>query len=302
MALRSSSASSPWNRVARCSGEPVLNLIINADDLGLHPAVRRAVEEGAARGTITSASVLANGPDVANVRPLARVSLGAHLNVLRGKPLSPPHEVSTLINARGEFLGSWRAFALRLVRGAIDRDEVKLEWGRQVESLRERGLTLSHVDSEKHTHCSPSLFPIACEVAVEHNISFVRTCIDVSSSRAIGIGTLRRLVLRRMMARCSLPSNLRSTTGVWGITHQGAQFTAHAFAESMTQAGLADDITIEIITHPGRTNATDHNIDASFGRMRVEALWEPELRSLLEDAWLTTVQRFSGRLVSFDEL
>ncbi|MFN9910300.1 MAG: ChbG/HpnK family deacetylase, partial [bacterium] len=40
-----------------------LQLIINVDDIGLHPAVRRAVEACAARGTVTSASVLANGPD-----------------------------------------------------------------------------------------------------------------------------------------------------------------------------------------------------------------------------------------------
>ncbi|MFN5497128.1 MAG: ChbG/HpnK family deacetylase, partial [bacterium] len=74
-----------------------LRLIINVDDLGLHPAVRRAIEECAALGTVTSASVLANGPDIDAVKPIAGVSFGAHLNILRGKPLSPAHEVRSLV-------------------------------------------------------------------------------------------------------------------------------------------------------------------------------------------------------------
>ena len=35
-----------------------LQLIINVDDIGLHPAVRRAVEACAERGTVTSATPL----------------------------------------------------------------------------------------------------------------------------------------------------------------------------------------------------------------------------------------------------
>ena len=78
-------------------------LIVNVDDLGLHPAVRRAVEACAAQGTVTSASVLANGPDQDAVRPYPGLTLGAHLNILRGAPLSPPREVASLVGENGLF-------------------------------------------------------------------------------------------------------------------------------------------------------------------------------------------------------
>ena len=123
-----------------------LEIIMNVDDLGLHPAVRRAVETCASLGTVTSASVLANGPDLAAVRAIPGVSLGAHLNILRGAPLSPAHEVRSLVDKNGLFLGSAAKLAWRVACGALKRDEIRLEWSRQVALLREKGLTLSHVD------------------------------------------------------------------------------------------------------------------------------------------------------------
>ena len=151
-----------------------LEIIMNVDDLGLHPAVRRAVETCASLGTVTSASVLANGPDLAAVRAIPGVSLGAHLNILRGAPLSPAHEVRSLVDKNGLFLGSAAKLAWRVACGALKRDEIRLEWSRQVALLREKGLTLSHVDGEKHTHCLPGLFSVACDVAAEHGIRWVR--------------------------------------------------------------------------------------------------------------------------------
>lgn len=63
-----------------------MRLVVNVDDVGLHPAVQRAVEACAAEGIVTSASVLANGPYVRDARSLTGIGLGAHLNLLRGDP------------------------------------------------------------------------------------------------------------------------------------------------------------------------------------------------------------------------
>ena len=171
----------------RVAARAPLELIVNVDDLGLHPAVRRAVEACAAIGAVTSASVLANGPDLASVRPVAGVSLGAHLNILRGPPLSPAREVRSLLGADGNFTGSAAALAWRVARGVVRRDEVRLEWSRQVAALRERGLALSHVDGEKHTHCLPGLFAVACEVAADR--SRLAAAAQSSAAGAGGAGT-----------------------------------------------------------------------------------------------------------------
>ena len=103
-------------------------LIVNVDDPGLHPAVRRAVEACAAQGTVTSASVLANGPDQDAVRPYPGLTLGAHLNILRGAPLSPPREVASIVGENGLFLGSFSQLAFRALRGQLQLEQVRLEY------------------------------------------------------------------------------------------------------------------------------------------------------------------------------
>jgi predicted glycoside hydrolase/deacetylase ChbG (UPF0249 family) len=170
-----------------------IDVIINVDDIGLHPAVRRAVEDCAAHGSVTSASVLANGPDIDAIRPYPGISLGAHLNILRGTPLSPRAEVRTLVGDDGNFVGSLAKLAWRAARGMLDPCEVRLEWSRQVAFLRGRGLELTHADGEKHTHCLPGLFTVACDVAREHGISWIRRSDEKFTARGSGAGLAGRV-------------------------------------------------------------------------------------------------------------
>ena len=276
-----------------------LELIINVDDLGLHPAVRRAIEECAALGTVTSASVLANGPDIDAVRPIAGVSLGAHLNILRGPPLSPVHEVRSLVGDDGNFVGSAAKLASRVFRGAVKRDEVRLEWSRQVAALRGRGLALSHVDGEKHTHCLPGLFAVACEVASEHGIRWVRRSDERFGNLHLGAPALRRALLRALCVSARTNASTESTDAVWGIAEQGTAFTAAASERALAGLGRR---RIEVVCHPGNRADGDPALPSSFGRMRVHELWEPEFRSLRDGSWRETAARNRWKLVNFETL
>lgn len=274
-----------------------LQLIINVDDLGLHPAVRRAIEECAALGTVTSASVLANGPDIGAVKPIAGVSLGAHLNILRGAPLSPAHEVRSLIGDDGLFVGSAAKLAARVLRRAVKRDEVRLEWSRQIAALRDRGLVLSHVDGEKHTHCLPGLFAVACEVAAEHGIRWVRRSDERFGNMRFGSPAMRRAILRALCVSAHTNPSTESTDAVWGIAEQGASFTAEACERALKGIGPR---TVEVVCHPGNRVEGDLALPASFGRMRVHELWAPEFRSLRDGAWRETAARNRWKLVNFE--
>ena len=276
-----------------------LQLIINVDDIGLHPAVRRAVEACAARGTVTSASVLANGPDQDAIRPYPGVSLGAHLNILRGAPLSPASEVRSLLGDDGLFLGSAAKLAWRVLRRQIVASEVRLEWSRQVAHLRERGLALSHVDGEKHTHCLPGLFAIACDVAREHGIPWVRRSDERFGNARLGAPAIRRGVLRALCAYAQTGPDIRTTDAVWGIAEQGARLTPDACTRALK--GIGPRI-IELVCHPGLRADGDPALPATFGRMRVHKLWEPEFRSLMEGAWQEAAARNGWQLTSFDRL
>ncbi|MCE2881742.1 MAG: ChbG/HpnK family deacetylase [Planctomycetaceae bacterium] len=272
-------------------------LVVNVDDIGLHPAVRRAVERCAGLGTVTSASVLANGPDTDAMRPYAGVSLGAHLNILRGAPLSPAREVRSLVDARGLFVGSWAKLAQRVAIGAVDLDEVRLEWTRQVRSLLERGLSLSHLDGEKHTHCFPPLFTVACEVAEAHGIGFVRMSNERFGNRAFGSAALRRMTLRVLCGLSRKTPGVRTTPAVWGIAEQGAACTPEACMHALR--GVTHGF-VEIVCHPGLRKQGDPELPATFGRMRVHELWEPEFRSLTERPWRELAAAAGWRLAGFD--
>jgi predicted glycoside hydrolase/deacetylase ChbG (UPF0249 family) len=274
-----------------------LRLIINVDDLGLHPAVRRAIEECATLGTVTSASVLANGPDIDAVKPIAGVSFGAHLNILRGKPLSPVHEVRSLVGDDGLFVGSAAKLAARVMRRAVKRDEVGIEWSRQVAALRDRGLALSHVDGEKHTHCLPGLFAVACEVAAEHGIRWVRRSDERFGNLRVGSPAMRRAVLRALCVSAHTNPSTESTDAVWGIAEQGAALTAEACERALKGIGPR---TVEVVCHPGNRVEGDPALPASFGKMRVHELWAPEFRSLRDGSWRETAARNRWKLVNFE--
>ena len=276
-----------------------LQLIINVDDIGLHPAVRRAVEACAALGTVTSASVLANGPDQDAIRPYPGVSLGAHLNILRGAPLSPASEVRSLLGDDGLFLGSAAKLAWRVLRRQIVASEVRLEWSRQVAHLRERGLALSHVDGEKHTHCLPGLFAIACHVAREHGIRWIRRSDERFGNARLGAPAIRRGVLRALCAYAQTGPEIRTTDAVWGIAEQGARLTPDACTRALKGIGPR---VIELVCHPGLRADGDPALPATFGRMRVHELWEPEFRSLMDGAWQEAAARNGWQLTSFDRL
>src|SRR5258706_7379115 len=131
-------------------------VVVTADDFGLCAAVNRAVARAHDEGVLTSASLLANGPAFEEAVAIARarpaLSIGVHLTLFRGRPLSPPARVASLLDARGCFLANgWRLFA-RGVSGRVARDEIRLECEAQVARILAAGLKPAFVNSEKHAH------------------------------------------------------------------------------------------------------------------------------------------------------
>ena len=73
-----------------------MDIALHVDDLGLHPAVNEALLAAARAGTLSGASLMANGPAAleaaAAVRQLPGPGLALHLSIVRGRPLAPPAE------------------------------------------------------------------------------------------------------------------------------------------------------------------------------------------------------------------
>ena len=285
-----------------------LRVVVNADDLGLHVAVRRAVDRLSVLGCLKSASVLANGPDVVAAARVEGVSLGAHLNILRGRPLSPPHEIRSLVGDDGLFLGRYAALFHRYATGALRLTEVELEWSRQVQRLLELGMRISHVDGEKHTHVWPTLLPVAASIAERFAVPFLRVPRERWRLNASWTGQARVLTLRWWLRAADSPfvrGTVRATDEVWGIGQKGEQLTAARFVADFSdppEPTAAASRTVEIVCHPGDELPHDGDLPSQFGTMGVRAGWRPEYQNLADSAWIEAFSARGWKFASFEDL
>lgn len=123
---------------------------------------------------LTSATLLANAPffceAVGLSEGLPRLGVGLHLNIVRGRPLSPPGETPDLIGADGRF----RPFRLRRFGPGI-LGQIEREYRRQFEKILAAGIRPTHIDFEKHHAWQKPLYALACRLAAEYGVSAVRT-------------------------------------------------------------------------------------------------------------------------------
>ncbi len=273
-------------------------LIVNVDDLGLHPAVRRAVERLAAVGTVTSATLLVNGPDFAQAVGCRAVPVGVHLNVVRGRPILPPDAVRSLVDREGLFLGSYGVLLARYLAGRLRLEEIEAEWDAQIARAREGGLDPSHLDSEKHTHALPRLMPVAQRLARRHAIPWVRRPVERLHVRGVPAGGFARLALLGWFSLFHRPAaGVAWADSAWGIAEQGSRLTPHAFARYARR--LRSGSIIEIACHPGLPEDADPALPAEYGRLRVAAQWLLEYNSLSDPAWFETLGSLGVTLVSY---
>lgn len=249
-------------------------VVVNVDDLGLHPAVRRAVESLA--GSVTSATILSNGMDVENIRPVEGVGFGVHLNILRGRPVSAVSRVPSLIDGEGIF---WRDYTLlyrKYLLGKINLREVELEWEAQIGRVRDLGFEITHLDSEKHIHAWPKLMTIACNLAKRHGIKWVRRPHQhLSGKDFLSV----KLLLLSVWAKFQKPTpGIYWPDSVWGINNQGTNLDFKRLSAYLS--AYPKSRVVELCCHPGIADEHDAPIDASFGKMGIPACWKAEAAEL----------------------
>lgn len=146
-------------------------LIVNADDYGHTPGVSRGIREAHLHGIVTSTTAMMNMATVEEALMQAgqscpNLGIGVHLVLTTGRPVSPLHEVGTLVNSDGEFWGE-EGLIERIHQ--IDLEQVRREWTAQVEKyVRITGKKPDHLDSHHHAaYYSPGLCEIHLQLARE---------------------------------------------------------------------------------------------------------------------------------------
>lgn len=271
-------------------------LIVNADDFGLTSGVNRAIVEGNRSGIVTSATLMANAKatelaiDLAKSQPSLKT--GCHVVLIDGVPLTA--NLSSLTESSQRFRSSLKQFAFAAVRGQIAADEIQREVEAQIRKLQSRGITLTHLDSHKHTHMFPHILrPLvraakACGVRAVRNPFEPMRCWPAGMVfgspglwlRSAGVMTFQMFAaeFRRLMKE----EGMVSTDGTVGIAVTGL-----LNPKKLLQILEAlPDGTWELVCHPGYS---DSDLQAAGTRLtqsreiELSALTSADTRKALAD-------------------
>ena len=133
-------------------------LIINADDFGLTEGVNRAVLELNTAEVVPSATLMATGrafrEAVHSAFVQTSLGVGCHVVLVDGRPELHPAELPTLA-PEGRLRSSLTTFMVDLFGGRIASREIEREAIAQIRQLQSAGITVTHLDTHKHTHLAP---------------------------------------------------------------------------------------------------------------------------------------------------
>lgn len=286
-------------------------LIINADDLGLTPGVNRAICEANGNGVVTSATLMANGAAFGNAvesirsRPARRLSIGCHLVLVDGAPITQPERVSSLVKTSAEFRQGIGELAFAAQRRKLDPTEIETEAVAQFKKIWSAGIQPSHFDSHKHTHMFSQILDPVMRAARTCGITRVRNPFEPRNplplawlrrnrtllKRALQVRALR--VMRSKWLRLVKDAGFKTPDGSLGVVTTGDLDATllRALLENMPEG------TWELVCHPGYN---DPDLDKIRTRLRASRAQELELLTSPETKRF--IDSLGIELITYNEL
>jgi hopanoid biosynthesis associated protein HpnK len=259
-------------------------LILNADDFGLTAGVNRAIIELHRAGLLTSTTLMAKAAAADEAIEIARstptLGVGCHVVLVDGEPALPARQLPTLVDPRtGRFQPTLGAFLQRLLTGCIRFSEIQAEAAAQIALLQSRGVSLTHIDTHKHTHIFPGVLRPMLRAARAAGIRAARNPFEPAWSRR---ATHHAPWLRRAevsLLRLLEPTFRRIVAEEGFVTTDGAiGVLATGTLDAATITSLLSNLpagTWELVTHPGYNDA-----DLAQARTRLLASRETEREAL----------------------
>jgi chitin disaccharide deacetylase len=270
-------------------------LIVNADDWGLTPAVNRGVVRAFQDGIVTSASLLVTGSAFEEAVTLARqnpkLDVGLHLALVEERAVLGHDALPTLVDETGRFPRTSAEFIRRAVLGRISWHEVEREIAAQIALFQKTGLRLSHVNSHQHLHMFPPVFQIVRRLTRGMDNVWIRNSAG-PWRKSLGVRMGRwvqqlGLNLTSLSARVLQGSPLtQMPDGMYGFEVSGS-LTRRALEQILQKIphGL-----YELICHPGEDDAETRRQYSHWGYRwaeELEALTAPETWVVLKEQGIT---------------
>jgi hopanoid biosynthesis associated protein HpnK len=290
----------------------VRRLIVNADDFGLTSGVNRAIVEAHTHGIVTSATLMANGRAFEEAVSLAKtvpsLSVGCHIVLIDGEPVLDAAQLLTLTSQHSRparFRDGLKLFAARALAGRLDPGEIEAEVSAQIRKIQAAGISVSHVDTHKHTHLFPAVLrPLlraarACGVHAVRNPFGPRKPMkssDLWTRPSLWTRYAEVRILRALSGKFGIVASQESLVtpdGTLGIVVTGA------LDEKLFRgiAAIVPEGTWEFVCHPGYN---DDDLKSANTRLRESR--EAELRILTMPEARQWLLNSGIELISYREL
>lgn len=259
-------------------------LIINADDFGLTEGVNRAILELNAADVLPSATLMSTGlafrqaVHAAFTQPA--LGVGCHVVLVDGRTELHPTDLPTLA-AGGRLRTQISSFMVDAFGGRITTEEIKLEAIAQIRHVQSSGITVTHVDTHKHTHMFPRVFHPLIRAAQACGVPAIRNPFEpdwslkltenAPTARRLQVRTLR--LFREQFLRAVRAARLHTTDGSLGVLATGT-FDADYVIRLLMRMPAG---TWELVCHPGYVDEALH-----LAGTRLIATRETERAALLQ--------------------
>ena len=278
-------------------------VIINADDFGIHESINNGILAGHRHGAISSTTIIAAGEAFDHAIKLAAAApalgIGVHLTLVSERSVASPEKVASLVDAEGRLPRLYPQFLKQLLQGSISLAHIRYELTAQIEKVLAAGIQPTHLDSHQHMHVVPGVIDIALDLAKRYGIRAIRIPDEplfffggyrTSVGRFIGRGGLSALasLARRKAAR----KGLAVPQHFYGMLAGGHMIEQNLLA-IMAQLPAG---TSEIMMHPGADDA------AMVQHYGWHFNWQAELAAVTGEKLKNQLAVQGIKLISFREL
>jgi hopanoid biosynthesis associated protein HpnK len=153
-------------------------VIINADDFGRSSEINAAVIKAHRQGVLTSTSLMVGGEAVEEAIMLAKdnptLAVGLHLVVVSGRAISPPDQISAIVNERGYFPDDPFRIGVKYFINREAQQALAREVSAQFERFAATGLSMAHVDGHLHMHMHPTVFNLLLPLTERYGAGGIR--------------------------------------------------------------------------------------------------------------------------------
>ena len=282
-------------------------IIINADDFGLTEGVNRAVIACHKMGTVSSATLMANGPawrhavDLALAHP--SLGVGLHFNLTLGRPTAPSFEVPSLVDGSGNFFPR-SILERRALLGRLRPEDVARELAAQYQKLSGAGIKPTHIDGHQHAHVLPGVFRAVAGFCREKGLPVRRPKVSppipgqTGSAPPLTPRRLRRALLKALLSLEWLRHGrgLRandSFASIFDILPVPAKPQPSDYERMIQAAGPG---TLEIMVHP-----SDESAELG-GYTRIAEISPAEYAALSADGLTEALARSGLTMIHYGQL